>query len=64
MFIPVLEHLLAQYTASPAVFWGAITITTLLLGAGLMMLGLCHLSAEADDRADQILAQLQRRQAQ
>lgn len=64
MLNPVLEHLLMRYAASPGVFWGAVTVTTLLVSGWLMILGLCHLSGEADDRADQMLAQLQRRQAQ
>jgi hypothetical protein len=60
---PLFEYLLIRYGASPPAFWAAISATALLLTSWLMLLGLCQLSGEADERADRILAQLERRQA-
>jgi hypothetical protein len=64
MLKPLLEYLLVHYGASPGVFWAALSTAAILVASWLLILGLCHLSGEADDRADQILAQLERRQAQ
>jgi hypothetical protein len=63
MLKPLLEYLLIHFGASPAVFWAAASTAALLVASWLMILGLCRLAGEADDRADQILAQLERRQA-
>jgi hypothetical protein len=59
----VLEFLFVHYGASPAVFWVAVSTAALLVSSALMILGLCHLAGEADDHADQMLAQLERRQS-
>jgi hypothetical protein len=64
MMKPLLEYLLIHYGASPGVFWAAVSTAAVLVVSWLTILGLCRLSGEADDRADQILAQLERRQAQ
>ena len=62
MLQPLLDLLLIHYAVSPAALWAAVSAIVLLLGGWLVILGLCCVSGEADDRADCILAQLQRRQ--
>jgi hypothetical protein len=62
MLKPLLDLLLILFAASPAALWAAVSGVVLLLGSWLVILGLCCVSGEADDRADCILAQLQRRQ--
>jgi hypothetical protein len=62
MLRPLLEFFLIQYTMSPAVFWAALSVTALAGGAGVIVLGLCHVSGEADDHADQMLAHLRHRE--
>lgn len=63
MLKPLLEYLLIHYGMSPGLFWVAVSTAAVLVTGWLMILGMCHLSGEADDRADQILAQLERQQA-
>lgn len=62
MLQPLLDFLLIHYAVSPTALWAAVSAIVLLLGSCFVILGLCCVSGEADDRADRILAQLQRRQ--
>jgi hypothetical protein len=50
--------ILSAYSASPLAFWGGVAIIGFSAFAGLMLLGLCRVAGEADDWADERLAQL------
>jgi hypothetical protein len=49
--------ILSAYSASPLAFWGGVVIIGFSALALLMLLGLCRAAGEADDWADERLAQ-------
>lgn len=54
----LLVLILSAYSASPLAFWGGVAIISLSGLALLMLLGLCRVAGEADDWADERLAQI------
>jgi hypothetical protein len=50
--------ILSAYSASPLAFWVGALIIVFSAFALLMLLGLCRVAGEADDWADETLAQL------
>lgn len=58
MFKFLLVLMLSAYSTSPLAFWGGVAIIGLSGLALLMLLGLCRVAGEADDWADERLAQL------
>jgi hypothetical protein len=51
--------ILSAYHASPLAFWGGALVIGFSAFALLMLLGLCRAAGEADDWADDTLAQFQ-----
>jgi len=58
MFEFLIVLILSAYSASPLAFWGGVAVISLAGFALLMLLGLCRVAGEADDWADERLAQL------
>lgn len=54
----LLVLILSAYSASPLAFWVGVIVIGFSALALLMLLGLCRVAGEADDWADERLAQL------
>jgi hypothetical protein len=58
MFELLIAFIISAYSTSPLAFWGGAAVITICALGVLMLLGLCRVAGEADDWADERLAEL------